>query len=294
MFDAARAHHLDSSFLRLNRYILAFLEKDSPAMKEEADSATGKSTYEDTILDAQADVETYYGRVAQARELQRQAKSATKTADIEEKAAEYDANAAWREAEIGNFALTRKHSAASLAHSNGSAVRAKIAMALARIGDVSQSEKIAAQLEAQYPRSTVVQSFTLPTIRALMEVSRNRPAQAIEILQPVIPYELGEQGFGNLQPAYVRGLAYLQLGKGTEAAAEFQKLINQPGVVGTFVTGALAHLQLGRSNQMMGNVDEARRHYQDFFALWKGADPDVPILKQAKAEYAKLQGARSN
>jgi eukaryotic-like serine/threonine-protein kinase len=162
-------------------------------------------------------------------------------------------------------------------------------MALARAGEISRSERLADELDAQYPRSIMVQYYVLPTIRALIEMSKNRPTNAIEVLQPTLSYEFGEQGFGNLQPAYVRGLAYVMAGRGREATAEFQKLIDHREIVGNFVTGALAQLQLGRSEKMSGNRDAAREHYQNFLAPWKDADYDIPILIAAKSEYGKLK-----
>jgi eukaryotic-like serine/threonine-protein kinase len=289
MFDAARIHNRDSDFLRLNRYTLAFLERDERTMREQVDWAKGKAGYEDTLLNARSDVEAYYGRFANARELQRQAKLATATADAKERAGEYDADSAWREAEIGNIILARKYAMEALAVSDGSDIRGEVAMALARTGEIDTSEKLADRLNAQFPRSTMVQYYVLPTIRALIKISENQPAEAIEVLQFTLPFESGEQGFGNLQPAYVRGLAYQRLGKGPEAAAEFQKLIDHPGIVGNFVTGALAQLQMARAEEKSGNRDGAREHYQDFLARWKDADPDIPILRQAKTEYAKLK-----
>jgi tetratricopeptide (TPR) repeat protein len=162
-------------------------------------------------------------------------------------------------------------------------------MASARAGDNSTSEMIAARLNADYPHSIMVQNYVLPTIRALLAVYTKHPDQAIAALQPALLFECGEEGFGNLQPAYVRGLAYLQLKRGKEAAIEFQKLIGHPGIVGFSITGALVHLQLARAEGISGNHDLARRHYQDFFALWKDADSNIPILVEAKTEYAKLQ-----
>lgn len=289
MFDAARAHNLDSDILRVNRYTLEFLEGASQAMQEQVDGSKGKPGYEDSLLNAQSNVEAYGGRFTKSRDLQRQASLAAETAKSSGRVAEYDANAAWRDAEVGNSALARRYAKEALAATNAPGIQKTVAMVLARSGEATLSGKLAEQLNAKYPHSTMTQNYTLPTIRALIELDKNQPAKAIEMLQPTLPYELGAQGFGSLQPAYVRGLAYLQLGKGPEATVEFQKLIAHPGAVGMFVTGALARLQLARAEMMSGNRDAAREHYQDFFALWKNADPDVPILKQARAEYAKLK-----
>jgi eukaryotic-like serine/threonine-protein kinase len=288
MFDAARSHNLDSDFLRLVRDTLAFLEGDDRTIHEQLDWAKGKPGYEATLLNAQSQIESYHGQVVKARDLEQQAKSATGAADARERAAEFDADSAWREAEVGNNMLTRRYAAQALAVSDSPFVRARVAMASARAGDNSTAEKLATQLNADYPRSVMIQNYVLPTIRALVAMNTKQPEQAIAALQAALPFENGEQGFGNLQPAYVRGLAYLQLKDGREATTEFQKLIGHPGIVGLSVTGALANLQLARAEEMSANHDLARRHYQDFFALWNGADPNIPILMQAKTEYAKL------
>jgi len=146
-------------------------------------------------------------------------------------------------------------------------------------------------MNRESPLNTIMQSYTLPTIRAVLELKSNNPTKAIDLLQVAEPYELGDLPMppNALYPAYVRGLAYLQLGHGKQAAAEFQKVIDHPGVVLLHHQGALALLQLGRAQVMMGDNAAARKSYQDFLTLWKDADPDIPIYKQAKAEYVKLQ-----
>jgi len=161
---------------------------------------------------------------------------------------------------------------------------------LARAGDVAQAEKLSLELNQASPQGTMMQYYFLPTIRAAIELQRNNPTKAIETLEAAVPYELGGFGsFASLYPAYVRGAAYLKAGQGQSAAAEFQKVIDHPGIVNNFITGTLAHLQLGRAQAMLGEKEAARKSYQDFFALWKEADPDLPILHAAKAEYAKLK-----
>lgn len=288
MFDAARSHNLDSDYLRMVRDTLAFLEGDDRTIQAQLDWAKGKPGYEETLLNDQAQIEALRGHIGKARDLEKQAKSETTAADDRERAAEFDADSAWREAEIGNIALARTYATQALAVSDSPLVKARVAMALARAGNNSTSAKLAKQLNASYPQSIMVENYVLSTIRALIALNNKRPGQAIADLQCALPYEQGEFGFGNLQPAYVRGLAYLQLEKGPEAAIEFRKLIGHPGIVGLSVTGTLSHLQLARAEEMSANHDSARRYYQDFFATWKGADSDIPILMQAKAEYAKL------
>jgi tetratricopeptide (TPR) repeat protein len=161
---------------------------------------------------------------------------------------------------------------------------------------MAQSRQLVGQLNKEFPVDTLIQEYALPTIRAVIELQNNNPNGAIDLLKTAARYEMGRpnmDGAGglldNLYPAYVRGQAYLRAEQGPQAAAEFQKMIDHPGIMLNFVTGALAHLQLGRAQAMMGDKAAARKSYQDFLTLWKDADPDIPIYQQAQAEYAKLQ-----
>ena len=163
------------------------------------------------------------------------------------------------------------------------------ALTLARAGEAAQAGKLATKLNQEFPLDTMMQNYSLPTIQAAIDLAKNDPRGAIQILQVTTPYELGSASFGSLYPVYVRGLAYLKAGQGQQAAAEFQKMLDHRGIAGNFVLGALAHLQLGRAQAMMVDKEAARKSYQDFFALWKDADPDIPVLHAAKAEYAKLK-----
>jgi tetratricopeptide (TPR) repeat protein len=212
-------------------------------------------------------------------------------ADSKEGAAVDQAGGALREAEVGNAVLARQGVAAALALSSGRDVDVTAALALARIGDVPRAQALAEEVQKRYPTHTMLKLYWLPTINAMAEVSRGNSEQALVDLESPAPYELGQGGtsVNGLYPAYVRGQAYLLAHNGTAASAEFQKLIDHPGVVFNFVTSALAHLQIGRAYAMAGDTAKAKAAYQDFLALWKDADPDIPILKQAKAEYAKLQ-----
>lgn len=168
--------------------------------------------------------------------------------------------------------------------------RLYLALALARAGNVEQARTMADALDHDFSLDTLVQNYSLPTIRAAMKLNAKDPAGAIAALQPSLKYELSfNSSFNGLYPAYLRGLAYLQLGEGRLAAAEFQKLVDHRGLVATDVIGALAHLQIARAQKMMGDVASARKWYEDFMALWKNADPDIPIYRQAKAEYARLE-----
>src|SRR5271155_639180 len=165
-----------------------------------------------------------------------------------------------------------------------------LAQALARSGRAEEAGRIADQVSAERPEDTLVQHYFIPTIRAAIKLRQHDPATAIDLLRGTAKYDLAFTGsFNYVYPAYVRGLAYLELGDGQSAAAQFQKLIDNPGITVRHVTGPLAWLQLGRAQKMMGDEGAARKSYETFLDLWKSADPDIPIYQHAKAEYAKLQ-----
>jgi len=165
---------------------------------------------------------------------------------------------------------------------------------LARAGEIGQAQKLADALGHNFPLDTAVQNYYLPTIRAAMKLHEKDLAGAVEVLRPTVKYDLASpDSFNSLYPAYIRGLAYLQMGEGRLATVEFQKLLDHPGIVGREVIGALSHLQLARAHKLMGNQAAARKSYKDFLTLWKDADSDIPIYQQAKAEYARLR-ANSN
>jgi outer membrane protein assembly factor BamD (BamD/ComL family) len=170
-----------------------------------------------------------------------------------------------------------------------------LALVFARAGDIEQAQKLADALSQDFPLDTVVQNYCLPTIRAAMKVHENDPAGAVEVMRPTVKYDFAypPDSFNSLYPAYIRGLAYLQMGEGRQAVVEFQKLLDHSGIVGTSVIGALSHLQLARAQKMMSDEGAARKSYEDFLTLWKDADSDIPIYQQAKAEYARLR-ANSN
>jgi hypothetical protein len=160
------------------------------------------------------------------------------------------------------------------------------ALALAIAGDTVRAETLADDLEKRFPEHTIVQSYYLPTLRAQLALSRSDPSRAIEVLQAAAPYELSSSGA--LYPVYVRGKAYLAAHQGADAAAQFQKILDHRGIVVNDPIGALARLQLGRAYTVSVDSAKAKTAYQDFLTLWKDADPDIPILKQAKAEFATL------
>ena len=191
------------------------------------------------------------------------------------------------EAEVEDSAGARKDAAAALSIDSSFRTRSEALYAFARAGDSARAESLIGEMVKERPSDTVGRVVVFPTIRAAAELDRNNPGKAVEILQPVVPYDLAI--FERVLSAYGRGRPYLLLHKGSEAAAEFRKVLDHPGVVLNSVVGPLAHLQLGRAYAIAGDESKARAAYQDFFALWKDAEPDIPILKQAKAEYAKLK-----
>ena len=290
-FDQALAHKLDGGALRGAMYLLAFLRRDVAQMEQQLAWGAGKPGDEDTLLSMQSDTEAYYGRMSNAREFTRRAVDSAVRADSKETAALWQVNAALREAELGNIAAARQGVTAALALSPGRDVKIAAALTLARGGDGSGTKVLTEELEKTYPTNTMIKLYWLPTINAAMEVAKNNPSQALVDLEPAAPYELGGTVYliSYLYPAYVRGQAYLLAHNGTAAATEFQKLLDHRGIVTNFVTGALAHLQIGRAYAMAGDTAKAKVAYQDFFIVWKDADPGIPILKEAKAEYAKLQ-----
>ena len=290
MFDQAQARKLEDVSLRLDMYYLAFLRGDSAQMQQQVAWGAGKPGNEDRMLSAQSDAEAFYGRLSKARVFSRRAVDSAVRADSKETAALWQVNAALREAELGDTASAKQGVTAALALSPGRDVRVVAALALARMGDAPRATALVGELERSYATNTLMKLYWLPTINAAIELNKGNSSQSLVSLETVAPYELGNAGFINyLYPAYVRGQAYLLAHNGTAAAAEFQKLLDHRGIVLNFVTGSLAHLQLGRAYAMAGDTAKAKSACQDFFALWKDADPDIPILKEAKAEYAKLQ-----
>lgn len=290
----AQARHLDSPGLHLHLYVIAFLQSDAAGMEREAAAVLlGKPGYEDVVLHFQSDTAAYAGRLTKAEELTRQAISSAERADEKELAAAYQAEAALREALVGNLVDARRRAHSALAASNSKSVQVMAASALALAGDAAQATGLADDLAKRYPEDTIVQSNSLPVIRAAVALRRgdgNKSAgQAVEDLAAATPYEMGSSSLITLGPVYVRGEAYLAAHQGEAAATQFEKILNHPGLVRNKIIGALAHLQLGRACALSGDTAKARGAYQDFLRLWKDADPDVPILKQAEAECVKLK-----
>jgi hypothetical protein len=246
-----------------------------------------------TFLATQSDTEAYFGRLSKSQELSRQAAESNSRVDEKEAAALILTNAAVREAELGISRASHELITSALALASTRDVQTLAALALARSGDTARPERIADDLYQDAPSDTVLNFYWLPTIRAAVELNRKNYEKAVNLLATASAYERGDfpgpQLIGTLYPAYVRGEALLRLGKGLQAAVEFQKLIDNRGLLVNYVLGAVAHVQLARAHAMSGETAKAKVTYQDFLTLWKDADPDIPILKDAKREYAKLR-----
>ena len=287
--EQATAKNLDFYCLHRILYALAFLENDERGMAEQITWSAGKPEVENEMLGHQADTEAYHGRLAKARALSHRVIASAASASDEQAAAGYEVIVALREAVFGNAAEAHNRIDSALTQSTDLDVLYGAALALALTGDAGRSERLADDLNKRFPEHTIVQFNYLPTLRSQIALNRNDAAKAIEVLLAATRYELGDVGLGSLYPVYVRGQAYLAAHESSKAVIEFQKIIDHRGIVLNSPIGALAHLQLGRAYAMQGDTVKAKAAYQDFLTLWKDADPDIPILKQAKAEYAKLQ-----
>lgn len=286
------SRNIDSPEIHLHLYWVDFLEHDSAGMDREAATLMGKAGYEDQILNSQADTALYQGELARARRLTRRAAEIALRGDEEEAAGIYAAQGALREVLVGNGELAKKQARAALATSHGRDVEGFSALALALAQDAEQAAPLCADLAKRFPEDTIVQFNYLPTIRAALRLRSSDATKAVELLTVAAPYELGGN-FENLNfllyPVYLRGEAYLVEKQGIAAAAEFQKILDHPGLVRNEPIGALAHLQLARAYALSGDAVRAKNAYEDFLRLWKEADPDIPVLKEANAEYERLR-----
>jgi len=293
----AQTKKMDSPALHLGLFQLGFLQNDPAEMAKEVNWAKDQPGIEDALIAAEADVAAYYGQLAKAREFSRQAVASALKEGEKETASGYEADAALREALFGNPTEAKHRASAALALASPRDVEYGIALASA-LTDTNknaqaQITKRMDDLSRRFPEDTVVQFNYLPTVNAILQINAVNPAKAVEILEAARPYELGSPSNISMSlsmyPVYVRGLAYLSAKQGPQAAAEFQKLLAHRGIVQSEPIGSLGQLGLARAYSLQGNTLKARAAYQDFLTLWKDADPDIPILKQAKAEYAKLQ-----
>ncbi len=261
-------------------------------MEREAAGLMGKPGFEEFMLCSESDTAAYGGQFGKARELTRHASDSAQRADEKETAAGYEADAAVREALVGNMSQAKQQAQAALALSNGRDVEAVSAIALGLAGVSAQATRLAADLAKRFPEDTIVQFEYLPMIHAATALQSGSATKAIEALAPAAPYELGSQTVNfafALYPGYLRSEAYVASHQGRPAAAEFQKILDHPGFVLNEPIGALAHLGLARAYGLSSDTAKAKSAYQGFLALWKDGESDIPILKEAKAEYAKLQ-----
>ena len=285
---------LDDPAMHTSLYALAFLHGDAGGMRHEMEWSVGKAGGEDAMLALEADTEAYTGHLQKAREISRHAVQAAQAANLAEPAAIWQGLAALREAIYGRIDEARAEADKVLDVAPNSRDAQTLAiLVFARTGDLRKARSMVDDLAAAHVSNTVVRSAWLPTIRAQFSLMAQQPAQAVDLLEAARPYERG-QLIGNLSyscmiPVYLRGEAYLAMKRDALALAEFQKLADNRGVVGNCWSGALALLGQARAQAMCGSASAARNSYQRFFDLWKTADPGLPILRSARAEFAKLK-----
>jgi serine/threonine protein kinase len=285
---------LEGQFLHDDMYEIAFLEDNADEMSRQVAAVRGKLGAEDILFSGESDTEAFHGRLEKARQLTAQAVASALRADEKETAALWQLNSALREVEFGNLQRARQEVRSGLAIASTRDVQTLAAVTFACAGDQTRARSLADELQKQFPLNTTLNYYWVPVVRAYIELRGGHQAQALTRLQAAAPYDLAfplpqfSEG-GTLYPPYVRGQAYLALHQGKEAAAEFQKFIEHRSIVANFPLASLARLGLARAYAVQGDTVNARSAYQDFFSLWKDADPDIPILKEAKAEYAKLQ-----
>ncbi|MGA8274490.1 MAG: tetratricopeptide repeat protein [Candidatus Sulfotelmatobacter sp.] len=270
------------------RYGLAFLEQDQAEMARVAAASAGK--WGVGSLDAESKTAAYYGHLKQSREYLRQSIDSGGQPGARELPFLFEAWAAESEALLGNADVARRQATEALANSSSRDVQGVAAIGLALAGEVNRPQSLAGNLATRFPQDTFVQFNYLPTVRAQLALNRKDPSKAIEALTVAAPYEMGAMDSSNAMYAvFLRGQAYLMARQGGDAASEFQKVLDHRGTVLNEIIGALAHLELGRAYAISGDTAKAKAAYNDFFILWKDADPDIRILKEAKSEYTKLQ-----
>jgi tetratricopeptide (TPR) repeat protein len=287
----AHSHNVDSPWVALVVYMLDFLQHDAVGMEQQASAAMGIPGVEDQMLFLQSETAAGGGEFTKARELTRRAVDSARRAQEKETAAEYQGHNAVREAIVGCSAVAKEDAQSAIAETNGKNAEGFSAIAFALTGDAANANRLIDDLGKRFSQDTIVRFEYLPMARAGLALTTGNAANAVAALMVASPYELGHTNNDftfALYPVYLRGESYLAAKDGSAAITEFQKILDHAGVVGNEPIGALAHLGLGRAYALSGDTAKAKTAYGDFFALWKNADPDVPILKEAKAEYAKL------
>jgi eukaryotic-like serine/threonine-protein kinase len=290
----ASGHSLEIPESLLNRFQLAFIRGDQASMKSISTTALKESSVEDAIVEQEAFAAAYVGYMQEAIRKSQHAVDLAQQSSESDRAAMYEAGAALREGFFGEASAAREYAAAALRLSRSRDAEYGVAFALVLAGDQSQAVTLAADLERRFPEDTAVRFNYTPTLRALLALNHGEASRAVDLLQVSMPYELGEPPsnffgyYGALYPVYVRGEAYLTLKRGPEAVREFEKIIDHQGIVVSDPIGALAHLQLGRALVLSGDAIKAKAAYLDFLTIWKGAEPGIPILTRARAEYTNL------
>jgi eukaryotic-like serine/threonine-protein kinase len=290
VYGQAMERKLYNSFASIVLYQIAFLQGETAEM---AQQAAGSAGTQNALLSLEADTAAYSGRLGKARELSRRAIDSAEQAGEKENSSTYSALSGLREALFGNADEARRRATSALAHSSGRDAQYGAALALAYSGDAGRAQSLADDLAKRFPQDTVVQTNFLPTLRAKSALDRGNPSQAIENLSAATHYELGQTtastyGWTAMYPVFVRGEAYAAAHQGSEAAAEFQKILDHPGVALNEPIAALARLGIARAYVLQGDTTNAKAAYGGFIELWKDADADIPVLVQAKTEYAKV------
>ena len=289
--EEARARKLNSPWFPLFLYVVDFLQNDPAGMAQQTTAAMGTPGIEDQMFFLESETAAYHGQLSKARDFTRQAADSARRAQEKETATQYEAHNSLREALVGKMTPAKEDAQAALAEIKGKHGEGFSAIAFALAGDLTNANQSIDDLTKRFPQDTVVQTQYLPMARAALALNSGNAKAALDALSAAAPYELGHTNDDftfALYPVYFRGESYLAAKDGSAAITEFQKILDHSGVVGNEPIGALAHLGLGRAFALSGDSTKAKTAYQDFLALWKNADPDVPILKEAKAEYAKL------
>lgn len=286
VYERAIVRKLEVPEIHISRYMVAFLEGDATEMQRQVAWGTGKAGGEDELLSMQSDSEAYAGHFARAQSLSQSAFDSAQKNGLHETAAYWLLNAALRKVEVGEYASAKENVASALGTGSNTTLQSLAAMTLARVRESNPAQAITDDIRKKEPLNEMLNGYWMPSVHAVIELNRDRAQQALELLKPSSGYEFGPY---SLPLVYVRGEAYLKARNGQQAAAEFQNIIDHRAVVANDVLGALAHLQLGRAYALYNDTARSKAAYQDFLTLWKDADPEIPILKQAKAEYAKLQ-----
>src|SRR5215469_1865887 len=289
IYNQAKQHNFDNEYLRQLGYELSFLENDEAEMRRQVDAALSIPGADAPLQGLQSDTDAYYGRLTKARETMRRAVAAARRDGASETAALFLTNGAVREALFGNTVEARQLTSEALALSPGRDVRIGAALTLGLLSDAAQAQKLADQLNEAFPLNTLIENYWLPSIRATQALHRGDAKQAVTLLDAAIPYELGIENVSVMVPIYLRGIAYQKAGQGSEAVAQFQKMLGHRGLAQNAPIAALAQLQLARSQALVGDTAAARRAYQDFLSLWRGADSDLALLHLAQGEYDKIK-----